>query len=195
MVALDQPFAVAIEGVGAADIIGGRQAVDAGQPGNQAHVAPARLVEQLFGRDGEGRGEGLAGGRARGQEIVEKAPRAFTGVVAILVFQLLGKYPLLQPRQQLLAECADHPRLRKMDMAVDEARQDQPLADVANIETGMPARHFVERSEIGNAPIVDHQQAVGMKAGGCLFVADMLPGIVDEVEERAADADACHGSP
>ncbi len=78
-------------------------------------------------------------------------------------------------------------------MAVDEARQDQSLADVADREAGMPPRHLVEGAEIGNAPIVDHQQTVGLEAGGRLFVANMLPGIVDEVKERAADADARHG--
>src|SRR5579871_2140831 len=31
-----------------------------------------------------------------------------------------------------------------------------------------------------------------MKASGRLLVADVLPGIVDEVEERAADANARH---
>ena len=66
---------------------------------------------------------------------------------------------------------------------------------VANIETVMSARELAERAEIGDPPIVDHQQAVGVKARGRLFVAYMLPGIVDEVEERAADADARHGPP
>ncbi len=78
-------------------------------------------------------------------------------------------------------------------MAVDEARQDQPIANLPDLEARVPGRHRVERAEVGNATLVDHQQAIGLKAGGRLLVADMLPGIVDEVEERAANADAGHG--
>src|SRR5206468_12625605 len=98
------------------------------------------------------------------------------------------------PRQQMLAERADHAHLREVDMAVDEARQDQSLADVPDLEAGMSARHLAERPEVGDPPPVDHQQAIGMEAGGRLFVANMLPGIVDEIEERASDADARHGA-
>jgi hypothetical protein len=63
----------------------------------------------------------LAGGRARGQQIVEEPPRRLTGVGAVLELDLLREHPLLQPRQQMLAERADHPGLRKMHVAVDEA--------------------------------------------------------------------------
>ena len=51
VVALDQPLAVAIEVVGAVDIVRRRQAVDAGEARDQPHVATTGLVEQLFGGD------------------------------------------------------------------------------------------------------------------------------------------------
>ena len=40
--------------------------------------------------------------------------------------------------------------------------------------------------------VLDDEQAVGDEAGGVLLAADVLPRIVDEVEERAADADGAH---
>ena len=104
-------------------MVGRRQAVDAGQPRDHPHVAPAASSNSSSVDDRRGRGEGLAGGRARGQQVVEEVPRRLAGVVAVLVLQLLREDPVLQPRQQLLAERAEHPRLRKVDVAVDEARQ------------------------------------------------------------------------
>ncbi|MFK4675699.1 hypothetical protein ABIF37_008102 [Bradyrhizobium diazoefficiens] len=47
----DQPLAVAIEILGRIDEFGRRVAVDPGETRDHAHVAPACLLEQLFGRD------------------------------------------------------------------------------------------------------------------------------------------------
>jgi hypothetical protein len=44
----------------------------------------------------------------------------------------------LAPRQQVLAERADHPRLREVGVTVDEARQDQPPAHLGHSQPRMP---------------------------------------------------------
>jgi hypothetical protein len=51
----------------------------------------------------------------------KKRPRRLARVGAVLELDLLREHPLLQPRQQMLAECAEHPGLRKMHVTVDEA--------------------------------------------------------------------------
>ena len=97
MVPLDQSLAVAVEVLGRDAIVGRGEAVDAGQAGDQPHVAPCGLVEQLLGRDRRGGGERLAGRRAAGQQVVEEPPRRLAGVVAVGVLDLLGEDPVLQP--------------------------------------------------------------------------------------------------
>ena len=167
-------------------------AVDAGQARDGEHVASRGLVEQLLGAHRRARGEGLAGRRAAGQQVVEEALGAVPGVGAVGVFHLLREDPVLQPRQELLAEGAEHARLREVDVAVDEARHDDAVLDVLHREPAVPPGDLIVGAEVGDPAVLDDQQAVGMEARRVLFLADVLPGIVDEVEEGAADADGAH---
>src|SRR5262245_61312715 len=101
---------------------------------------------------------------------------------AILVFQLLWKYPGLQPGQKLLAERTEHPGLREMDVAVDEAGQDQPVPDGRDVEGVVPPDHVPVWAEIGDPAVLDHQQPIAMKARRLLLAPDMVPRIIDEIE-------------
>jgi hypothetical protein len=148
-----------------------------------------RLVEQLLGGGRRGRGEGLASGRARGQQIVEEPPSRLTGVGAVLELDLLREHPLLQPRQQMFAERAEHPGLRKMHVAVDETGQDQPVGDGRDDQPYVPRGDLVMRSEVGDPAVLHDQKPVGVEARRFTLASDMPPGIVDEVEECAPDAE------
>ena len=104
-----------------------------------------------------------------GEQIVEEASRAVAGIGAVLVLDLLREDPLLQPRQKMLAERADHPGLREVDMAVDEARQDQPVADRRDRQARVPRRDLVVRAEVGDPAVLDDQQPIGEEARGVLL--------------------------
>jgi hypothetical protein len=67
VVALDEPLGFAVEVVGCDEEIVRCEAVDSRQAGNDAHTAPGRLVEKLFGGHRAAGGEGHGGGRAAGQ--------------------------------------------------------------------------------------------------------------------------------
>ena len=89
----------------------------------------------------------------------------------------------------MLAEGAERAGLREVDVAVDEARQDQPVADRRDREACMARRDCCVVAEIDDPPVLDHQESVGVEACCFLLMADMLPRIIDEVEERASQSD------
>ena len=57
----------------------------------------------------------------------------------------------------------------------------------------VPSSHAFVRSEVGDPPVLDHQQPIDEEARRILLPADMLPRIVDEIEERPPDAECRHG--
>ncbi len=64
----------------------------------------------------------------------------------------------------MLAERAEHPGLRKMHVAVDEAGHDQPVADGRDRQPGVPRGDLVVRAEVGDQAVLDDQQPVGVEA-------------------------------
>ena len=85
----------------------------------------------------------------------------------------------------MLAERTEHPGLRKMHVAVDEAGQDQPVGDGRDDQSCVPRGDLVMRAEVGDPAILDDQQPIGVEARRFTLATDMPPGIVDEVEECA----------
>src|SRR5690606_24993116 len=99
----------------------------------------------------------------------------------------LGKDRELQPVEQLLAEGAQHAGLRKMDVAVDETGQDEPVFDMSDFDTCVLGGQFVIRTEGFDDSVLENEEAVSLKAGGFVLFADMFPRVINEVEERSAD--------
>ena len=52
---------------------------------------------------------------------------------------------------------------------------------------GCRLRDLGEVAEVGDDAVLDDQQPVDGEPGGLLLAPDVLPGIVDEIEERPAD--------
>ena len=89
----------------------------------------------------------------------------------------------------MFAERAEHPGLRKMHVAVDETGQDQPVGDGRDDQPYVPRGDLVMRSEVGDPAVLHDQKPVGVEARRFTLASDMPPGIVDEVEECAPDAE------
>ncbi len=81
-----------------------------------------------------------------------------------------------------------------MDVPVDEPRQDQPTLDVGDRYARVPPRDLGERPEVGDDAVLDDEHPVLDEPGGVRLVTDVLPGVVDQVEERPTDraTGACH---
>jgi hypothetical protein len=77
-----------------------------------------------------------------------------------------------------------------MDVPVDEARKDQPVLQVGELEAGMPSADVGEGAEIRDGAILDDQESVAREPRGVLLVPDVLPWVVDEIEERPSDRSA-----
>ena len=129
---------------------------------------------------------------AAGKEGVEEVLGRFACVVAVAIFELFGENPILEPVEQLAAVGAQDADLGEVDMPVDEARHDDAALDVCHLETGVSLDDVAVGAEVADLAVLDDQQAVGMEARRFLLLADVLPGIVDEVEEGTADADGAH---
>ena len=99
VVALDQPLRLLVEVIRGDDRFVGGEAVDAGQAGDHAQVAPRRLVEEHLGRDRAAGRERQAGRRAPGEQGIEEVLGGRRGVVTVAVLQLFGEDPGLQPVQ------------------------------------------------------------------------------------------------
>ncbi len=92
----------------------------------------------------------------RGQQGVEEALRALARrSCGRRTSSPRDRPTLLQPRQQLLAEGAEHAGLRQVDVPIDEAGHDDAILDVGDREAGVtrapPAR---DGAEIGDAAVV-----------------------------------------
>ncbi len=127
MVALDQPLGLAVEFIRRDKDVVGRETVDAGQTSDHAHVTPSRLVEELLRRDRAAGGKRQACRRASGQQGVEEVPGSGARVLAVAILQLFRKDPGLQPIKQLGAVRPEDSNLRKVNVPVDESREDQSV--------------------------------------------------------------------
>src|SRR5262249_7739949 len=124
---------------------------------------------------------------AAGQEGVEESPGRLARVVAVAILRLLGEDPVLEPVQELIAVRAEDPDLGEMDVPVDEAGEDQPAFQVGDLDARVPSRDLREVPEVDDQAVLDDHQTVEGEAGGVLLMPDILPGVVDEVEERPSD--------
>ena len=108
-------------------------------------------------------------------------------VVAVPVFEFLGKDPVLQPIEQLIAIGAEDAHLREVDVAVDEPGKDQTISQVRHRQTGVAPREVGERAEILDDAVLDDQEAIADEARGPVLMAGVLPRVVYEIEEAPAD--------
>jgi hypothetical protein len=104
--------------------LGGRRAaIHQRQPGQRAQAAPIELGEQRVGRPGVRRAvDGRARRPLRDQRVAELA-RDLLGVRPIGEPRLLGEHAPREPREQGAARAADHAGLGKVEVRVDEARE------------------------------------------------------------------------
>jgi hypothetical protein len=187
VVALDEPLGFAVEVVRRDQEIVRSEAVYPRQAGNDAHAAPGRLLEKLLGGHREAGGEGHGRGRAAGQQCIEKVPGGGARVAAVLVFEFLGEDPGLYPVEQLIAEHAKDAELREVDVAVDEPGKDQAILEVRHLQVGVTPGEVGEVAEVIDDAVPDDQEAVADKARGPVLMAGVLPRVVHEIEEAAAD--------
>lgn len=192
VIAVNEALGVRVEILGRVGEVLRHVLIDAGEARDDTHIAAAGFLEEGFGGDGGGRGEGLAGGGAGRQQRIKEADRALARIVGILVAQFLRDHPLLQPGQQLLAIGADHARLGKVNMAVDEAGQDEPVGIMGDRKIRIGRGDLREGPEGADDAVFHHQEAVGQEAGGLFLGAHMRPGVVHEVKEAAANAHEAH---
>ena len=80
-----------------------------------------------------------------------------------------------------------------MNVPVDEPREDQPVLQMGNRKVGVAQRDVGECAKIHDDPVLDDEQPVADEAGRVLLVSDVLPWVVDEVEERSSDRAASTG--
>jgi hypothetical protein len=66
---------------------------------------------------------------------------------------------------------------------------DQPVGDGRDDQPCVPRGDLVMRAEVGDPAVLDDQKPVGVEARRFTLASDMPPGIVDEVEECAPDAE------
>ena len=123
----------------------------------------------------------------------KKYRAAVRRVVAVLVFLFFGEDPGLQPIQQLGAVGPEDAHLRKVDVPVDEPRENQPVLQVGDRKVGVSRRDVGECAKILDNSILDDEQPIADEAGSVLLVSDVLPRVVDEVEERSSDRAASTG--
>ena len=75
-----------------------------------------------------------------------------------------GSAQLLQPLQQRLAQPADHPHLREVDVRVHEAGQQHAAAKVDRLVLGSRRPHLRERAAIHDDAVLNRDPGVGLGA-------------------------------
>ena len=68
--------------------------------------------------------------RAVGGQPIEEYLRRGFGIGRVGIARLFRKGKAAQPVEQVLSRCGEHAVLRKVDMRIDEARQDQAVAEI-----------------------------------------------------------------
>ena len=128
--------------------------------------------------------DGRRGG-AVAQDLVQEEPGDARRVCGIGELLLLDEGVTVEPLEQLRAIGRDHPRLRIVDVGIDQAGQDQAVRVVIDCR---PRRHF--RQQVrgvacpSDPPVLDHQQTVGL-----IPIARCRPylgRIIEEFQQRAA---------
>ena len=150
--------------------------------------APGRLVEELLGRDRAAGGECLAGRRAAGEQGVEEILGGVARVVAV------ARTSVPRGRSRSAASRATgrrrRPRTRTCGKWMCPSMKPGRMSRSRMCVTGRSGYRF-ETSANGPKssmmPSFGHQQAIVDEAGRRLLVADVLPRIVDEVEETCRE--------
>lgn len=189
----DEFFAVAVEIVRGIHVVIGRHAVNAGESCDDTHVSLRGFVEKCFGGDRGTGGVGLTSGGSGGEKTVKETGGSFRGVSSVFVFDLLREDPFLQPGQQLFTVRADDARLWKMNVSINEAGQNDAVLDVVDLDAGITYGDVSELSVVFDDTVLHDEESIREKACGGLFVADVFPGIVNEVNKDAANASGAHG--
>ena len=158
--------------------IGEDQARDDAQAGRR------RCLEQLGGCCREVRAKYERGRRPVRSQRAKKLASRVGGVRDARHSNFLGKRHMLQPVQQRAAERPDDSKLRKVNVRVDEAREQESPAPVGGCRTGMRGSHNVVVAGRENAALVDEQPAV--------FVTYERSGIADvEIEGISGRVENC----
>jgi hypothetical protein len=87
----------------------------------------------------------------------------------------------------LIAEGTQDAELGEMDVAVDEPGKDQAIFEVRHRQIGVAPGQFGEVAEVLDDAFPDDQEAIADKARGPVLMTEMLPRVVDEIEEAPAD--------
>ena len=166
---LDQGLAVAGAGGG---IVAHRVrcvTVHQGLAGDQRHRALLRRGEKRFRRNGMDRAIGRCRRGAVTEQAVEEDLGRGSRMGRIAIARLLGEGEAIQPFQQIRAGRRQHAVLGKMDMGIDEARQDQIVTIIVDRQGTMCLWQIGEVSGPGDAArAIQRNRALPVKDMGVL---------------------------
>jgi len=74
-----------------------------------------------------------------------------------------------------------------VDVPVDEAGQDQTILDMCGLDASVLRADIGIRAEILNLSVLKDEKAIGVKTSRFLFIADVLPRVVDEIEKSSSN--------
>ena len=129
-------------------------AVHHGLAGDDRHATPSRRREQRLGALLVDRGEDHRRSGAVGDQPVEEFLRRGRGVAAVAIAGLFRKGKAAQPVEQILSRRRQHAVLGEVDMGIDEARQDQAVAEVIDRARAIGLRQGAMRAAPQDAPVI-----------------------------------------
>jgi hypothetical protein len=95
------------------------------------------------------------------QQFLDEDVRDFFGVGLVGELAFAREGVSVEPIQQLLAIGADHAGLRQVDVGVDQARCDQRILVMGDVDIGGQRRQQIAGMAQGtDLAVIDHQQAV-----------------------------------
>ena len=155
---VDQRFVVGRVGVGILQHRLRCVPVHANLADDRAHPASLRFTEQRRGRAAVRRAEDRGQRRAVGVKLRDQPPRRVLRDRIVGESRLGRKRVTVQPADQLLAITADDIELRKMQVRIDEPRQDQSLAKVHHARLGVLGDHLPRIPQRRHTPRLIHNQ-------------------------------------
>ena len=190
MPALDEGLGVGVGALCGVAERGRRAPVHQHLAGDHARVAAVGLGEEGLRRLRVHRAVDRRRGGAVARQLVQEEAGHRGGVRRLGEAQLLGEGVALQPVHELRAVGSDDLGLGKMDMGVDEARQDEAAGKVVDRRAfGQARQQFGGLPHLGDTPAAQQDEAVfdvavSVFASSCRVVA--------EGQEAPAQG-ACHG--